>query len=146
MLCFHSHWSVCEIACLTSADAESDGWCWWCWLMDTDIPGVSDLSAAAAADEGTSSADPCSPCKCSVLQVMLSRRQRLRYALLHTVNQQKTIVICYCYQSFFALKPWFHVKIKLFWRILGLHGTTSLADKIILFHFRRHILNEIRLF
>jgi len=23
------------------------------------------------------------------------------------------------------LKPWFHVKIKLFERILGLHGTTS---------------------
>ena len=25
----------------------------------------------------------------------------------------------------FKLKPWFHVKIKLFGRILGLHGTTS---------------------
>jgi len=42
-----------------------------------------------------------------------------------------------------TLKPWFHVKIKLFLKILGLHGTTSemkkiiLAAKIILFHFRR---------
>ena len=40
------------------------------------------------------------------------------------------------------VKPWFHVKIKLFYRILELHGTTSeikenyLAAKIILFHFK----------
>jgi len=28
-------------------------------------------------------------------------------------------------RKFGELKPWFHVKIKLFLRILGLHGTTS---------------------
>jgi len=43
------------------------------------------------------------------------------------------------------VKPWFHVKIKLFFKILGLHGTTSemkenyLAAKIILFHLRSDV-------
>jgi len=34
------------------------------------------------------------------------------------------------------VKPWFHVKIKLFLKISGLHGTTA---KIILFHLRSDV-------
>jgi len=36
-----------------------------------------------------------------------------------------SVHILHVMQAQVYLKPWFHVKIKLFYRILGLHGTTS---------------------
>jgi len=57
--------------------------------------------------------------------------------------------------SISLLKPWLHVKIKLFWRILVFYFNMEprlkwnkiiLAAKIILFHCRCHVWNAIKLF
>jgi len=53
------------------------------------------------------------------------------------------------------LKPWFHVKIKLFWTLLVLYFNMEphlkwnkiiLVAEIIFLHFRHHVWNEVKLF
>ena len=68
-----------------------------CWLVDADIPGVSAVSAAAAADEDASSADPCSPCKCSpppqLLPLILNSWQLLHHVQLVSRKQLSAIIL-----------------------------------------------------